>query len=922
MKKVLFLLGLFLLGFCLAIQAQTSGSIRGEVHDNDGQPLPGVAVTIRSNALIGQTRITYSNELGVFRFPSLPVGEYFVEAALQGFESVRAEKIQVGLGATANVPLTMELSSVQEQVTVMGETQVLDITQSGLASSYKSEQLEDLPTQRNMWDLMQIAPGVTVDLGDSQSAGVIAFGSSLQSNSWNIDGVDVTAPETGQAWYYVNPDVIEEIQVIGVGAPAEYGNFTGAVMNVVTKKGGNTFHGTANLFYQDDALTDTNVVVDGTSFHRTKYHDFALNGGGPIMKDRVWFFGGLETNRDAATSPGSDPNFAPESKSDKYDIKISSRLSENNEANGFFHDEIYHYLDTPSAFIANTAIGDETGSNPAWGGGLMSTLSEKLLVELNYAGWKSDESYFSAVGSLEDPFINYDAPGGATFSGGTYFPFSYSTSRHQLKAKVTYYADHFLASQHEFRFGVQYSHGRAETLVGLGANGIYTYLSGGYLYQAQQVPYQYGGIANDLGFFVDDTVTVNNRLILNLGVRFDHNIGSIPDFERLGIGTPSMTPIGNFISTGEKIPGMKDLVDWNKVSPRLGFTWQPAGNGRSVIQGSFGVYYDHNVIGNWDAPPPQRAPFRLYRQDPVSGEFTDLIFEETPANYQFNKDLKPPRTLQYSAGYEQQIGEDMSLGMQYIYKDTTDLIGWEILGGVWQPFPFTDPFTGTPYTLLNMVELPVLQKGNAPGNFPGSEGLRYFQKYHGVVFTFDRRFSNRFALSGSYTWSRSTGLIPKMLAQDQNAPFFSSKEGSDPNNFINATGRLQGDRPHMFRVQSIFSRLPWDLQFSANVEFSSGRAHNRQIRVGDLGQGTAVVIMQPSGTLRFSAIEAVDLSVAKKFEVGNGMRIRVEGTLYNLLNSNQELSFASLELARPSETFVPDSWMKPRRLQLRLGFEF
>jgi Carboxypeptidase regulatory-like domain/TonB-dependent Receptor Plug Domain len=209
-----------------AAWAQTSGGMRGEIRDQDGQPLPGVTVTISSAALIGTTRTTTTNELGVFRFPSLPVGTYKVEAGMQGFETIVSDNITVGLGATANVPLTMKMTAVTESLTVEAETPLLDVNQSGLSTSYKKEILEEVPTQRTMWDLMQVSPGMSQDYGDNQSANFVAFGSSRQSNSWNIDGVDVTGPETGKAWWYVNPDVIEEIQVLGVGAPAEYGNFT------------------------------------------------------------------------------------------------------------------------------------------------------------------------------------------------------------------------------------------------------------------------------------------------------------------------------------------------------------------------------------------------------------------------------------------------------------------------------------------------------------------------------------------------------------------------------------------------------------------------------------------------------------------------------------------------------------------------
>ncbi len=666
-SRITGLLFICLLVFGVAASAQTTGSIRGEIRDQESLPLPGVVVTIRSEALIGQTRTATTNELGVFRFPSLPVGAYSVEGSMSGFQNVVADNIRVSLGATANVPLTMKMNVMAEAVTVEAESPLLDVNQSGLSTSYDKEILEEVPTQRGMWDLMQVSPGATVDAGDSQSARVIAFGSNRQSNSWNIDGVDATAPETGDAWWYINPDMIEEIQVLGVGAPAEYGNFTGAALNVVTKTGSNSFHGTANYFFQAEGLTGVNVRLADSPyvFNRDVYADVTGQLGGPILKDRVWFFGAVEILRDSSTTPGVNPDFAPTLKSDKYDLKITTRIGEKSQLTGFYHDEIYEYPDTTSQFIAESAAGNEIGSNPAWGASLTSTLTENLLLELNYSGWWSEDRYQSQTDSLANPFVQYYDVGPTTYSGGLTYPYDYTTSRQQVNGKATYYADNFLKSQHEFRFGVQYSHGNADTISGYGANGVYeyTYTYNYYgtnyttYYQIQQQPFHYGGISNDLGFFLDDTVTVNDKLTLNLGVRFDLNRASFPEFPEVVNGTPSITPVANWVETDTTLPGINDFINWNTVSPRLGFVWQPRGDGRSIIQGSFGVYYDHNVIGNWDVPPPGFPPIRTYELNPESGEYE--LIDVTGADVGFNTDIKPPRALQYAAGYEQQIDPDI-----------------------------------------------------------------------------------------------------------------------------------------------------------------------------------------------------------------------------------------------------------------------
>jgi len=934
MKIVIALLAL-LLCFQTAVWAQTSGSVRGEINGPEGKPLPGVMVIISGPTLLGGTRTAYTNELGVFRFPSIPVGTYSIDATMEGFQKVHVDKVDVRLDATASVPFTMQLSQMTETVTTIGETPLIDVTDSGKPSSYKGAMLDEVPTQSSITDLMQVSPGITASTGDSAGDRTIALGSNMQSNAWHVDGVDTSAPETGSVWFLPNNDMVEEIQVIGVGAPAEYGNHTGAVFNVVTKKGSNDLHGSGDFLYQSDGLTGSNVTLEDdpnalSTFKRDKYRNIYGQLGGPIMKDKIWFIGSVQNYRNASAPPGGSPNFFPEVVSDKYDIKVTSAIAKNHEVSGFFHWEKWVSPNDSSPYVTPSATAQEGGNNPAYGVSWLATLSPNLLMEANYSGWWSDDLYQSQLGVVADPFFDFTPPGGGptTYSGGIYYPYDYRTSRNQFNGKATYYAENFLKSQHEFKFGVQFSTGEAFTkAVSYGANGFYeysyNYYGTNYLYRVYQNPFQYGAENREVGLFLDDSITVSDRLTINAGLRFDHSGAKIPDYQRLTVGTPSISPkLGNFALTGETIPGIDGVIDWNVWSPRLGFVFQPQADGRSKISGSFGVYYDHDVTGNWDYPPPGVPPVEAFGQDPDTGKFDVPIYSIPLDDVVVNKGIKTPRTLQYSVGFDKQIGKDMAAGVQYVYKDTKDLVGWHLEGGNYTTSIFTDPFTGTEYTVYNIIEGqgPKIGKGNSPGDIPGQPGLRYFQKYHGLLFTFEKRFSNKFGLNANYTWSKSTGLIPRFISQTQFNPFYGNRDGSDPNQYYNADGRLQGDRPNMFRVQGVFFDLPGGLHASVAADFEDGRLLNRQIRV-PTDQGRVTVIMQREAQ-RLGAIQAVDVTVGKLFNLGGNAQLRVEGTVFNLLNADNALSVASLRLANPGETFTPDTWTQPRRLQLRLGFQF
>ncbi len=929
---------LFILALTPVAWAQmTGGDIKGTVTDQEGKPLPGVNVTITSPALIGGSRTTQTNEQGVFRF-SVPVGRYAVELELTGFPKSRVDRVDVGLAGTANVPVTMRLESTAEELTVLGESPVIDVTESGMSTNYSGAILEEAPSQHSQFYLMQLAPGVTATTGDALGDRTIAFGSNQQSNAWHVDGMDLSAPETGSVWFSVNNDMIEEIQVLGVGAPAEYGNHTGAVFNVVTKKGGNELKGNIGWFYLTESLTDNNVTFDdvpeeASTFERVKYRNIFGNVGGPIVKDRVWFHAAVNTYRDAASNPGVLPELQEgiPYKSDKYGGKVTARLTDNNELSGFFHWEEWDSPNTLTPDYELGALTGEGGDTQAWGATWTSTRSQNFLLEAGYSGWDALDLYDSVVGNFEeDPVLDFYTPGLPYYRGGAYYPWEYNTWRSSFRGKATYYADEFLNSDHEFKFGVQYTIGDNTSINALGVNGFYDYNYAGYYFvRYYQTPWQYGAKTNEVGIFFDDSITINDRLTLNVGLRFDHNVGEIPDYELLEIGTPSITPAVNVRPAGATIPG-QEVVNWNIWSPRLGFVFQPTAGGQSKIHGSFGVYYDHNVTGNWDYPPPGLGPLQSFTFNPDT-QLWDIPFSESLTNIVIPTDLSPPRTLQYSVGFEQQFGKDMAAGIQYVRKDTDDLIGWQILGGQYEPVLYTDPENpDNQLILFNIIEAPVLTKGNNPGNFcellPQASACKdgapdYFQNYDGLLLTFEKRFGNNWALNANYTWSRSEGLIPRLLSSIQFNPFYGGVDGSDPNNYTNGVGKLAGDRPHMFRVQAAFFNLPGDLQASVTADFESGKYFNRQTRVGTgdvLNQGPKTVILERD--FKLNAVRAIDIALARKFALGGDFAVKLSGTIYNILNSDTELAFTDFLYRRG--VYTVDTWTQPRRLEIGLGVDF
>jgi len=344
---------------------RTTGGISGIVKDATGAALPGVTVAVSGPNIVGSETVT-SNELGYYRILNLPPGDYTISFTLAGFTTVTHRGLRVSVGATIEESPVLTVGGLQEAVEVTGETSVVDTTSNEVGSTYDRGWVENAPVRRNsFFSLLSAAPGSVAQDGGRDS---MVYGSSWDENSFQLDGVDITggywqdAPEP-------NMDAIDEVEVLSLGAPAEYGNLSGAVYNVVTRQGTNQFHGDANFFLQTDGLTSDNTKdlknPDGSYFDacgdarcpftRDTFHDFTGQLGGPIVKDKLWFFGSYQYQRDYYGNSGVDvtnPLSLIRVKNDRFLGKLNWQISSNHKIVANFH---YDKKVTDNGLAANAA---------------------------------------------------------------------------------------------------------------------------------------------------------------------------------------------------------------------------------------------------------------------------------------------------------------------------------------------------------------------------------------------------------------------------------------------------------------------------------------------------------------------------------------------------------------------------------------
>src|SRR6476619_5007558 len=291
--------------------AQTTGDITGVVTDSSGAALPGVTCTATSASLQG-SRTAVTNNSGSYRISTVPPGTYKVTCGLAGFATTERPAV-VTLGATATVNQSLQISQ-KEEIVVSGQAPVVDTTNTTGGSNYSAKVMEKLPLGRNYANVVKMQPGVNEDTGDQQGRGLALsiYGSTSAENVFVIDGVNTNSVVRGVQGKVINNEFIQEVEVKTGGYQAEYGRNTGGVINVITKSGGNEFHGGVFGYYNDtgmraDLKNGEAVNYATPDFSETGDAQF-LNGaltkdvrqefgadlGGFILKDKIWFFGAYD----------------------------------------------------------------------------------------------------------------------------------------------------------------------------------------------------------------------------------------------------------------------------------------------------------------------------------------------------------------------------------------------------------------------------------------------------------------------------------------------------------------------------------------------------------------------------------------------------------------------------------------------------
>jgi outer membrane receptor protein involved in Fe transport len=900
-----------LAGIAPAMAQQTTGNIVGVVEDPSSGALEGVTVSLAGARVMGAP-VSATDSSGRYRFASLPPGIYELTFSLAGFAPVKRTGIRVTVGGIAEENVTLAVAAQTEAVTVQASVGLAETQSAKVGSNYGSDWIHNAPvTRTSFFDILAHAPGIDpmsppTPQGIPQPA---SFGSTFDQNLFQLDGIDVTSNFGTAIPTLVQPstDVLEEIEILSLGAPAEYGNVQGAVFNVVTRQGTNQFHGGAAYYHQSDGLTDRNTTSDqdgGFPFHRVVYRDFSTHLGGPVMKDKLWFFGAFQHQRDSSVF-GVAPQFANVIETDHYFGKLNFQpAAKHNLVTSFNFDRTVRL----NALLPGRAPETQTGrrrtvASPS--ANYVGILGDRTLLEARYAGFYTNDKAGSIDGApqIATRFVNRTT-GEITGAIGGWF--EYDLSRTSLSVKLSQHASEFLAAAHDFKFGIQYNDAPIEGVYGIN-DVVYLVTTGAGVnaYGYEYTPFAYGGTATNTAAYVDDTVHAGKRLTLNIGVRYDHTHTRAFDEPELD---QSGRPTANVIS------GV-DYYTWNTISPRLGFNLKLTADGKTLLKGHYGRYYRGGMTGEFANSVPSVSPIFAGTWNLQAARFEDLSLAVDNSNQAFGPDIKTPYTDQFTASVVRELYRDFSVSAAYVHKRSRAFPGWVDVQGRYTPITYSDlvgaDASGNSFTVFRL-DSPLRDRFFL---FTTPEGTK--SDVNSFSLTAHKRMASKWQLTSSVVLTRSTGDRVNGTIGQLN--FFSF--GRNPNDYVNTDGLLARDRFLVVKTQALYAGLPWGFTVAASYFYADGYPRLRTVRIPQTNLAGMVRAEPRRDDDRFPSVSHLDLRLQKDIRLRREARFSLFADIFNLFNDGAYQSVVNT-LGTAANYKRPTSFVLPRRAMLGAKITF
>ena len=941
-------------------QGATGAALIGRVQDGKGVPLPGVTVNA-TDKQTGFNRSTVTASDGAFRLPSLPVGTYTVSAELAGFATVNVEAVQLSVASERRLEITMNPATLSESITVVDEAPLVQ-TSPSIGASVSRKELEGLPLNgRQFANLATLAPGTSLAVNsDPTKPGqqVVALnGGEGRNVNYVIDGGDNTDDTIGGALQNFNLESVQEFKIQTMQYKAEFGRSTGGVLSVVTKSGTNQFAGSAYGFFRDRSLnsrteSEQRAGADKQPFKRDQY---GASFGGPIVQDRIHFFATWErTKRDTSytinsggTLPGLDGSSVPLPFTDElgtakltYDVSAKQYL----QVRYGYQTNADKYGASPLA--APTALGTIDNKYRSLLAGHTVQLGAEALNEalFQYTHFKN-----VIAADSNDPALFY--PSGAKSGQNPNTPQSTEQQKYQWKDDFSW-SRMLGGKRHDFKVGIGYiSEPTLQAAFTTGTAGQYALLENSPTSPVVDITF-FGGFAGEstptkqYSTYAQDDWTVSDHLTVNVGLRYDYWDGFNLDQRGNQIWqvlSTQTTYHENYLRDFANGKGGQLQNDKKDFAPRLGFTWDTQGDGKHLLRGGWGIYYDFpytnatilfpsfavqssygvqynnhdatgikNPDGSFFQPGQPLPPNQL----PGLGAF--------PPNDVASPTLKTPRSTQVSLGYSWEVNNWLGLNLEGVSVRYHDL-------------PFS--FRANPFVDANgngVIDPDETRRFPQFGNFNLWYG-RGKASYDGFNLGGHVRLSH-FELQGFYTLSKAEGNVPAGADDFRLSNVNYQPDLVDPTRFgasINplnplcnaCIGPLNTDARH--RVTLAGSYLaPHGFSVSGILRYHSATPYTAYSGLDENADGFTFDL--PPGehvnNRRGASFSQVDLRLSKQISFSSDLSVELIGEVFNLFNSRNPAGFiGNMQAANfgQATTFAGDPLQGEARLaQLGLRIRF
>lgn len=834
----------------LSFAQGATSDIYGTVVLPDGSAIPGVAVTL-TGEVVGK-KVTVTSENGNFRFLKLAPGIYSLQFELEGFKTVLQKGIRLFVGKNKTFNVQMETTKLKEVVEVKGQAGVVDTRKTTVSVSVSKEMIQSLPTARNPWTVLNLVPGMMVDredVGGNESGQQSSFygnGASDDDTTWNVDGANITDPSAiGAAPGYLNINSYEELQVT-LGSNDITAQTGGTQLNFVSKRGGNLYSGDFHLYVEDEkwqmnqTLPQEMIDAGLSSPGIQRLYQYGVNFGGPIIKDKIWFFGSyaIQDIHSVTVAQTEDATWL---------VGAYAKLNfqfDNTSADLHYSSDTKYKWGRTAIGAANQDPGstwDQIGPGSVYSGSLQHIMGN-LMLNAKFAytdgGFTLDPKAGDVnpnTGHFEgSDWAYYDYPS-MYWGGNTYY---YTTNRNSLNVTLSgnYFAEGVMGGDHEIRFGVDYYTAQTTSQT---------------LYPNQRILYSYNKLAPDLykeiwwvadgifdvgfertSFYLSDTATFG-KLTANMGIRYDKETGSHNEAVAPGLTFNGAPIFASYL--GDLTAPQNDIASgFEVISPRFSITYDLNGDGKNVVKLSLArygsqsgnsiaahtwtvgpreidVFWNDNgngiaELGEWSEDPNDWLWWNINEQDPYS----------IASRNKYASDLNSPLLDEVILSFEKALGDDMAVSLTGLYKKRHNLLwrrgnmpdgsletaaNWYVEG----IHTFTDGQTKEYYNRYTRPR----------GTTMTNHGSDYYDLYMGVQLAFTKKFSNKWMFDTSFSYA---DWKQKRTASE----YFGGTDSANPTNYGYFNEGVVAPESGGSGVQGIYVNSRWQFKLSGLYQLPWG----------------------------------------------------------------------------------------------------